>query len=43
MIPTFMLIDAAGRDLKVFAYQAIGLLASRLPNLFRYGTGMERF
>ncbi|KAJ3681025.1 hypothetical protein LUZ60_015514 [Juncus effusus] len=27
--------ESAGKDLKVFAYQAIGLLASRLPNLFR--------
>ncbi|KAJ3684358.1 hypothetical protein LUZ61_013522 [Rhynchospora tenuis] len=27
--------EATGRDLKMFAYQAIGLLASRLPNLFR--------
>lgn len=42
-MPTFILIDTAGRDLKVFAYQAIGLLASRLPSLFRYEIGMKRF
>ncbi|KAF3327246.1 proteasome-associated protein ECM29 isoform X1 [Carex littledalei] len=32
--------DTAGRDLKVFAYQAIGLLASRVPNLFREKSDM---
>jgi len=28
--------DSTGRDTKIFAYQAIGLLASRMPNLFRH-------
>uniref|UniRef100_A0ACD5YHL8 Uncharacterized protein n=1 Tax=Avena sativa TaxID=4498 RepID=A0ACD5YHL8_AVESA len=32
--------DSTGRDVKIFAYQAIGLLASRLPNLFSNKTEM---
>jgi hypothetical protein len=28
--------DSTARDTKIFAYQAIGLLASRMPNLFRH-------
>nr|CAB3489010.1 unnamed protein product [Digitaria exilis] len=28
--------DSTGRDTKLFAYQAIGLLASRMPSLFRH-------
>ncbi|KAF8664644.1 hypothetical protein HU200_054353 [Digitaria exilis] len=32
--------DSTGRDTKLFAYQAIGLLASRMPNLFSDKTDM---
>ncbi|KAG0528609.1 hypothetical protein BDA96_05G026300 [Sorghum bicolor] len=32
--------DSTGRDTKIFAYQAIGLLASRMPNLFSDKTDM---
>ncbi|KAM0826507.1 hypothetical protein ACQ4PT_068829 [Festuca glaucescens] len=32
--------DSTGRDVKIFAYQAIGLLASRMPNLFSNKTEM---
>ncbi|CAO2140782.1 unnamed protein product [Urochloa humidicola] len=32
--------DSAGRDTKIFAYQAIGLLASRMPNFFSDKTDM---
>ncbi|KAL6906048.1 hypothetical protein ACP4OV_003649 [Aristida adscensionis] len=32
--------DSIGRDIKIFAYQAIGLLASRMPNLFSDKTDM---
>lgn len=29
------LLDVTNRDVKAFAFQAIGLLAERLPSLFR--------
>ncbi|XP_044946463.1 proteasome adapter and scaffold protein ECM29 isoform X3 [Hordeum vulgare subsp. vulgare] len=32
--------DSTARDVKIFAYQAIGLLASRMPNLFSNKTEM---
>uniref|UniRef100_A0A0E0BF14 Proteasome component Ecm29 N-terminal domain-containing protein n=1 Tax=Oryza glumipatula TaxID=40148 RepID=A0A0E0BF14_9ORYZ len=32
--------DSSSRDIKVFAYQAIGLLATRMPNLFSNKTDM---
>ncbi|PAN41168.1 hypothetical protein PAHAL_8G022100 [Panicum hallii] len=32
--------DSTARDTKIFAYQAIGLLASRMPNLFSDKTNM---
>ncbi|KAL6641935.1 hypothetical protein ACP70R_020116 [Stipagrostis hirtigluma subsp. patula] len=32
--------DSIGKDIKIFAYQAIGLLASRMPNLFSDKTDM---
>ncbi|KAK3136068.1 hypothetical protein QOZ80_5BG0427580 [Eleusine coracana subsp. coracana] len=32
--------DSSSRDIKIFAYQAIGLLASRMPNLFSDKTDM---
>uniref|UniRef100_A0A0E0RDF2 Proteasome component Ecm29 N-terminal domain-containing protein n=1 Tax=Oryza rufipogon TaxID=4529 RepID=A0A0E0RDF2_ORYRU len=32
--------DSSSRDIKIFAYQAIGLLATRMPNLFSNKTDM---
>uniref|UniRef100_A0A0E0J6Q1 Uncharacterized protein n=1 Tax=Oryza nivara TaxID=4536 RepID=A0A0E0J6Q1_ORYNI len=32
--------DSSSRDIRIFAYQAIGLLAFRMPNLFCNKTGM---
>ncbi|TVT99496.1 hypothetical protein EJB05_55165 [Eragrostis curvula] len=32
--------DSSSRDIKIFSYQAIGLLASRMPNLFSDKTDM---
>ncbi|EEC68821.1 hypothetical protein OsI_37388 [Oryza sativa Indica Group] len=32
--------DSSSRDIKIFAYQAIGLLATRMPNLFSKKTDM---
>lgn len=29
-------LDTIARDTKTFAYQAIGLLAQRMPQLFKY-------